>query len=281
MTDMHEKAMRLLCQRQAKPVEEYAPIAKSLVQLDPHSMATLRKKFDIAYFIAKEKLAFSKMKPLCELEERHGADLGEKYKTNIRCAELVAAIGQELKKDLANALTTANFFSIQCDGSTDAGNVDEELFLALYLDKEAEDGLVHVRNKLFTVQALSSGTGEGLFKCLVSAMDYVGVESWEKKLIGLGCDGTNANIAAGGLRGHLRKAVRWAVVFWCLAHRLELALKDALKATFFTSVNELLLQIYFLYEKSPKKCRELTEVVDELRKCLEVSEMPAKGEHKS
>ena len=70
-------------------------------------MATLRKKFDIAYFIAKEKLAFSKMKPLCELEERHGADLGEKYKTNIRCAEFVAAIGQKLKKDLADALTTA------------------------------------------------------------------------------------------------------------------------------------------------------------------------------
>ena len=62
---------------------------------------------------------------------------------------------------------------------------------------------------------------------------------------------------------------------------MELALKDALKGTFLTSVDELLLQIYFLYEKSPKKCRELTEVVDELRKCLEVSEMPAKGEHKS
>ena len=174
MTGMYENAMGLLYQRQAKPVEEYAPIAKSLVRLDPHSIATLRKKFDIAYFIAKEKLAFSKMKPLCELKERHGADLGEKYKTNIRCGEFVAAIGQELKKDLANALTTANF-SIQCDGSTDGGNVDEELFLALYLDKEAE-----VRNKLFTVQALSSGTGAGLFKCLVSAMDYVGVESWKK-----------------------------------------------------------------------------------------------------
>ena len=119
------------------------------------------------------------MTPLCELEERHGADLGKKYKTNIRCAEFAAAISQELK-DLANALTTANFFSIQCDGSMDDGNVNKELFPMLSLDKEAEDSRVHVRNKLFTVQALPSGTGAGLFKCLVSAMDYVGVESWKK-----------------------------------------------------------------------------------------------------
>ena len=39
-----------------------------------------------------------------------------------------------------------------------------------------------------------------------------------------------------------------------MAHRPELLLKDALKSTYFATVNELLLQVYFLYEKSPKKC---------------------------
>ena len=42
-----------------------------------------------------------------------------------------------------------------------------------------------------------------------------------------------------------------------MAHRLELALKDALKATLFHEIDEMLMQIYYLYIKSPKKCREL------------------------
>ena len=37
----------------------------------------MKRKFDIAYLIAKHNLAFTKMGPLCELEERHGVDLGQ------------------------------------------------------------------------------------------------------------------------------------------------------------------------------------------------------------
>ena len=69
----------------------------------------------------------------------------------------------------------------------------------------------------------------------------------------------------------------WIVVLWCLAHRLELALKDALKSTYFSEADELLLRIYYLYEKAPKKCRELDKVVEELKECLEPSEMPHDG----
>ena len=105
-------------------------------------------------------------------------------------------------------------------------------------------------------------------------MSYVGIENWDSKLIGFGCDGANVNIAAGGLRGHLENAVPWIVVFWCLAHRLELALKNALSATSFPAVDEMLLRLYYLYEKSPKKCAQLNEVVQELRKCLDDCDTP-------
>ena len=84
-----------------------------------------------------------------------------------------------------------------------------------------------------------------------------------------GCDGASVNIGAGGLRGSLEKSVPWVVVFWCLAHRLELSLKDALKDTFFSSIDEMPLRVYYLYEKSPKTCRELDDVVAELNTCFE------------
>ena len=40
----------------------------------------------------------------------------------------------------------AIFFSLQMDGSTDAANIEEEIFLSTYLDVSDSDGTVHVRN---------------------------------------------------------------------------------------------------------------------------------------
>lgn len=39
----------------------------------------------------------------------------------------------------------------------------------------------------------------------------------------------------------------------------------------------MLLRIYYLYAKAPKKCRELEDVVQELSMCLDASEFTARG----
>ena len=55
-----------------------------------------------------------------------------------------------------------------------------------------------------------------------------------------------------------------------MAHRLELAVKDALKGTAFNTVADMLLQLYHIYEKSPQKgCLELEEIAMELKQCLQ------------
>ena len=51
----------------------------------------------------------------------------------------------------------------------------------------------------------------------------------------------------------------------CMAHRLEL---DALKGTFFAAIDEMLLRLYYLYEKSPKRCRELEDIITDLKECM-------------
>ena len=40
----------------------------------------MKKKFDIALTIAKENIADANTKPICELEERYGMNLGQEYK---------------------------------------------------------------------------------------------------------------------------------------------------------------------------------------------------------
>ena len=68
----------------------------------------------------------------------------------------------------------------------------------------------------------------------------MGVSDWEKKLIGFGCDGASVNMGARGLRGFLQASMD---CFLVLYPRLELALKDALNKTYFTTVDELLFSI--------------------------------------
>ena len=41
----------------------------------------------------------------------------------------------------------------------------------------------------------------------------------------------------------------FSVYIWCMAHRLELSLKDVLKNTCFDDIDEILLCLYYLYGK--------------------------------
>ena len=217
------------------------------------------------------------MAAVCELEEKHGVDLGAGYKNNQACATFVDYIAQSQREGLAEVLAKAKFFSIQADGSTDSANIEDELFLVLYFDAHTQDGTVHVRSKFLTLRCPERSDAKGLYECFVRALTYAGVIGWETKLVGFGCDGTSVNMGANGLRGHLEESVPWVIVFWCLAHRLELALKDALTGTLFSTVDEMLLRVYYLYKNSPKKCHELDEVIAALRPCLEPGDLPDEG----
>ena len=257
---------------------QYAPIAAALNKMDTATIGATKLKFDIAYAIAKENMAFSKMPVICELQERHGVDLGSGYKNEKACATFVDYISLEQRQMLVKSLDKAKFFSLQLDGSTDSANVEDEVFLVVFCDPYSSDGRVHVRNYFLTVRRPERVNAAGLHACLRAAMGFVGVANWESKLIGVGCDGANVNLGTtGGLKGLLTQTMPWVVVFWCLVHRLELALRDALRQTIFVQVDEMLLRAYYLYEKAPKKCVELNEVVSELRQCLEPTDLPTEG----
>ena len=61
-------------------VTEYVPIAKVMHNLDAEAAMKVKRKFDITYLIAKNNLAFTKMAPLCEVEQGHEVDLGQDFK---------------------------------------------------------------------------------------------------------------------------------------------------------------------------------------------------------
>ena len=72
-TEMHKRSMMLLRKSRSRNVE-YAPITKALSTLDLDTASKMKRKFEIAYMLCKEGLAFTKMEAVCELEEKYGVN---------------------------------------------------------------------------------------------------------------------------------------------------------------------------------------------------------------
>ena len=72
-------------------------------------------------------------------------------------------------------------------------------------------------------------------------------------LVGAGTDDASVNVGAnGGMKAKLQSSSPWLFWSWCFAHRLELACKDAFISPLFQEISEMLLRLYYLYQKSPK-----------------------------
>lgn len=220
--------MELLRREQSTSVTDYSPIARAFYRMDESVEKQTKRKFDVAYVIAKEGMAFTKMNSLCQLQERHGVRLGECYKNDQACAIFIKYIAQDLQGQLGDSLRKAKFYSIQMDGSTDSGNKEEELFLIVYFEPFSTDVSVHVRNRYLCVRQPNSVCATGLFEAFQRALAYLELDQQPSKLIGFGCDGANVNMGNNGVKGLIQSDRPWVVIIWCLAHRLELAIRDAL-----------------------------------------------------
>lgn len=76
-------AINLLNWEQAKPSDaptcSCAPIVQAFSRFSKQEMGQFWRKFDTAYFLAREKRSFRKCPCLCELEACHRASIGSSY----------------------------------------------------------------------------------------------------------------------------------------------------------------------------------------------------------
>ena len=57
---------------------------------------------------------------ILELEKNHGVELGDAYNNDRSCGAFIDYMGKDIKVRLNADLVKAKFFSVLCDGSTDA-----------------------------------------------------------------------------------------------------------------------------------------------------------------
>ncbi len=116
------------------------------------------------------------------------------------------------------------------DGSTDQSNTDNELLLVLWCDPNGADEKIHTRMSVLSVHKPQHVTAQGLLQSLQYGLQCLGIQSVTKdacsKLVGIATDGAPVNVASNGLKGLVERELDWIFWMWCLAHRLELAIKD-------------------------------------------------------
>jgi hypothetical protein len=73
-------------------------------------------------------------------------------------------------------------------------------------------------------------------------------------MIAFGADGTNSNSGEVGVAITALKEEfgEWIAFIWCVSHRLELGIKDALVGTVFDDMAVFFLYLYLRYKKSHK-----------------------------
>ena len=131
--------------------------------------------------------------------------------------------------------------------------------------------------RYLSIEVPGRADANGLIKCVGNALKFVGIEDVLDKtkvlgveekpiLVGGGTDGAAVNVSEhSGMKEIMQRALPWLFWAWCYAHRLELACKDSFSSILFKEIQDVLLRLYYLYEKSPKKSRELVDIVTDLQ----------------
>ncbi|XP_064644698.1 E3 SUMO-protein ligase KIAA1586-like [Lineus longissimus] len=235
----------------------------------------LTKKFEVAYMVAKKELPFTTYEDIVKLEMRHGVDVGTAYTNRFQCAEFIDCHAEYLAETLKNDLVKAKFYSVLCDGSTDCTITEKEVVYVLYFDPVGDPDKVQVKLTFLYLKDVGVPNAPGIQSAIERSFQSLGILPCEmyRKLVGFGADGASVNSGdKAGVKALLSKHAPWLVFQWCVAHRLELALKDALKDTYFKKVDHMLMRLFYLYHKAPKKLFELKALYEVMKNTFEFEE---------
>lgn len=142
----------------------------------------------------------------------------------------------------------AQFYSILSDGSTDSSIIEEEIVYARYVIQ----GEIFVR--FLGLQSVPKADASTIAEAISTVVDNVlQLPDWKDRVVAYGTDG--AAVMTGSKNGvvtRLRGERDHILGIHCMAHRLELAFKDAAKSIpLYHMLDTFLLNLYYFYHKSP------------------------------
>ena len=234
----------------------------TVVKMDNAHVQKMKLLFNTAYYVAKRERPYTDFEHLCQLQVKNGLDLGNTYMNDHACHSFVHFEAEVLRAKLKDEIQKADFISVLSDTSTDVSNTEQEIVYVRMI----KDGIPH--NNMLSLVSVDAANAPGILDTIDGAFGKLGFspESWRRKVVCLGTDGASVMMGKhAGVAALLREDVPHLVALHCVAHRLELAILDAIKdAASLQEVKRVLQAMYRYYNNSPKALRELREVAQAL-----------------
>ena len=114
--------------------------------------------------------------------------------------------------------------------------------------------------EFLSLKSVASQDAQGITSAIVDAFQDCDISEKLKRIVFFESDGTSVN---SGLRGGVISLLQQRC-FWCLSHRIELGLKDALKKDM-EEVDIAMHDLYYIYQNSGKRLRELRSLHEILK----------------
>lgn len=252
-TDTHQYAQKGYHNRRHP---EEAPAKKSTLALHEKNRSDLVLKFLNLYAVVKNNRPFTDYVIYNNLDSMKGLKHDSTYNNRQYATVFLESICKEIVCRITSSISDAPFFSITMDGSTDSSAKEQE---SIYV-RTCVKGKIQCQ--FLCIDEPTSTCADDLFDFVNVKMEQYGIaKDIAVRLVGFGADGASNMMGnRTGLTTQLKNCYPHLVVVHCLAHRMELAYKDAMKdCNLYMKMQMLMQGIFAFYRKSPKNKKALQE----------------------
>ena len=228
-------------------------------KLTENQQESLEKLFHIAYHVALRGGPYTDFIHELKIQKLHKVEFikTNSYEHESASRDFINFCSTSIfEETVGKKLVNSNFISTLCDGSTDSSVVEKECIHVLFVDPETFQPNI----SCFSVRNVPSQDVVGVFSAIKKAFSDNRLEFLLEKIVFLASDGASVNTGMkNGFFSLVRKEFPWVGFIWCFAHCLKLALKDVLRE-WMDPITTCLQNLYYLYDKSNKKLRELKKL---------------------
>ena len=158
-----------------------------------------------------------------------------------------------MKDDLVKDLLSVHYYAVLTDGRSNSSILEQEALYVLFLSPSS--GLPVL--KFLSVESPEHTHADGLEAYIKDSFHCISIATLHTQLASLNIDGAAVNTGIhSGLGVKFKESAPLITLVHCFNHRLELAVKDMFDNTFFKDIDNMLLKLYYLYHKSPKRLKE-------------------------
>lgn len=261
---IHAKSEQACKMRDEGKIESSFSSAENIFYRDhAKDIEATEKVFRTAYECAKSDLSFSEFTRLLDLQTANGVNWGSCLYSYHSCSNIVSHIGREMLNDIVSYLKTSQSkFSILVDESTSVSHKQSMIvYIKLLFNEEPV-------TYFLALCELTDTSATSLYHTLFDFLKSIGFSDvlLQEQLIGFCSDGASNMIGHfRGLATLMARDYPLLSTFHCMAHRLELAIKNAVAdVNCMSHFSDLIDSIYRVYSVSPKSQREIDAVAESL-----------------